>query len=191
MARRRFDHFDILAPWYDQAVQAPASDTLQGLIGPGPKRVLDAGGGTGRISLALLAPGRQIVLADASLKMLRHAKAPDQLRRVGAAAEQLPFPDDCFDCVLMVDALHHVRHQDLSLREMWRVVSPGGRLLVEEPDIDQLAVKLIAAAEKLALMRSHFLRGEEVAVRLDRLGAQTRVERQDHTLWVIADKADR
>ena len=188
MPRRTFDHFDLLAPWYDHAVHAPASDTLQALVGQAPRRVLDVGGGTGRVSAALLTPDRQVVLADTSLKMLQHAQAPDRLRRAGAAAEQLPFATGSFDCVLMVDALHHVHHQSLSLQEMWRVVAPGGRLLVEEPDIDRFPVKLVALAEKLARMRSHFLRGEEVAAHLARLGAQPRVERLDHTLWVIADK---
>ena len=57
----------------------------------------------------------------------------------------------------MVDALHHVIHQGQTAREMYRVLKPGGRIVIEEPDIRKFGVKLIAVAEKLLLMRSHFL----------------------------------
>ena len=57
----------------------------------------------------------------------------------------------------MVDALHHVINHGQTAREMYRVLKPGGRIVIEEPDIRSFYVKLIAVAEKLLLMRSHFL----------------------------------
>ena len=45
---------------------------------------------------------------------------------------------------------------------MFRVLKPGGLLVIEEPDIRTFGVKLIAIAEKLLLMRSHFLAPEEI-----------------------------
>ncbi len=185
---RLFDHFDFLAPWYDRFISSPPDDLMVSMVGGGHARLLDVGCGTGRVSRRLEASARRIVLADPSLKMLRHARQGHRFGRVGATAEHLPFPEGCFDCVLMVDALHHVRHQGQSLEQMWRLVSPGGRLLVEEPDIRRFAVKMIALGEKLAFMHSHFLTGEQVAGRLRDLGAQPRIERKDHTVWVIADK---
>ena len=41
--------------------------------------------------------------------------------------------------------------------ELWRTLKPGGRLVIMEPDIRLFSVKLVALAEKVALMRSHFL----------------------------------
>ena len=183
-----FDHFDFLAPWYDRFIYRPPDDLFHSLVGDNPRRVLDAGGGTGRVSRRLQADGRWIVLADASLKMLRHAVLAGRCGRVGSVTEQLPFAAECFDCVIMVDTLHHVQDQRQTLADLWRVVAPGGRLLVEEPDIRRFPVKLIAAGEKLALMRSHFLGGEQIADLFRTLGAEPVIRRKDHTLWVLADK---
>jgi ubiquinone/menaquinone biosynthesis C-methylase UbiE len=183
-----FDHFDFLAPWYDRFIHSPPDVLFHSLLGENPHRVLDAGGGTGRVSRQLQADDRWIVLADTSLKMLRHAVLAGRYGRVGSATERLPFAAGCFDCVILVDTLHHVQDQRQTLLDLWRVVAPGGRLLVEEPDILRFPVKLIAAGEKLALMRSHFLTGEQIAGLLRGLGAEPVVQHKEHTLWVLADK---
>ncbi len=57
----------------------------------------------------------------------------------------------------MVNALHHVCNQQETVNELWRTLQPGGRIVIEEPDVRTFAVKLFALGEKLALMRSHFL----------------------------------
>lgn len=183
-----FDHFDFLAPWYDRFIYRPPDDFFFSLVGNEARRVLDAGGGTGRVSRQLQADGRWIVLADSSLKMLRHATLAGHFGRVGSLTEQLPFASGKFDCVLIVDALHHVQDQRQTLLDLWRVVAPGGRLIIEEPDIRRLPVKLIALGEKLALMRSHFLTGEQIAGLLRGLGAEPVIQHKEHTLWVLADK---
>jgi demethylmenaquinone methyltransferase/2-methoxy-6-polyprenyl-1,4-benzoquinol methylase len=101
----------------------------------------------------------------------------------------LPFPDGSFERIIVVDAYHHLTDQGSSLAEFWRVLAPGGRLVIEEPDIERFAVKLIAIAEKIAFMRSHFVRAERIAERLAGMGANAAVERENHAAWVIADKA--
>jgi demethylmenaquinone methyltransferase/2-methoxy-6-polyprenyl-1,4-benzoquinol methylase len=47
-------------------------------------------------------------------------------------AEHLPFPDNYFDCVSIAFGLRNVTHKDTALREMQRVLKPGGRLIVLE-----------------------------------------------------------
>jgi demethylmenaquinone methyltransferase/2-methoxy-6-polyprenyl-1,4-benzoquinol methylase len=47
-------------------------------------------------------------------------------------AEHLPFPDNYFDCVSIAFGLRNVTHKDIALREMLRVLKPGGRLIVLE-----------------------------------------------------------
>jgi demethylmenaquinone methyltransferase / 2-methoxy-6-polyprenyl-1,4-benzoquinol methylase len=47
-------------------------------------------------------------------------------------AEHLPFPDNHFDCVSIAFGLRNVTHKDTALREMQRVLRPGGRLVVLE-----------------------------------------------------------
>ena len=100
----------------------------------------------------------------------------------------MPFADGYFDCVLMVDALHHVADQAQTASELWRVIKPGGRIVIQEPDIRKFAVKLIAIAEKLALMRSHFLDGDAISSLFPFDGADVEIHAEDFNVWVIVKK---
>lgn len=106
------------------------------------QRVLDLAGGTGDLAarLARLAgPEGEVVLADINAAMLAHGRARllDQgiagnLRFVQANAECLPFPDNHFDCITIAFGLRNVTDKDAALRSMYRVLKPGGRLLILE-----------------------------------------------------------
>ena len=180
-------HFDWVAPFYDRAIPfARLERMLEILALPGNGWLLDAGGGTGRIAAALCSHIDRVIVADVSTGMLAQACAKG-LIALNAETEHLSFPADTFDRVLMVDALHHVIHQNETIRELYRVLKPGGRLVIEEPDIRTFPVKLIAVAEKLALMRSHFLTPLEISSMLPS-DAQTTTVVQDYTAWIIAEK---
>lgn len=183
-----FDHFRAIAPFYERFIRGTLSAELQSLLALAPDcRVLDAGGGTGRIAQALTADSAMVVVADVSLAMLREADQKEKLHLTCAETEVLPYADETFERVLMVDALHHVRGQDQAVKEMLRVLKPGGRLVIEEPDITRFGVKLIALAETLAGMRSHFLRGEEIRA-LAAGENSVEVERMNSTVWVVVCK---
>ncbi len=184
-----FDHFDFLAPFYDRVIPAAAIDEmLAHLDVRSGCRLLDAGGGTGRVSGFLREHVGSVVVADVSLGMLHEAAEKGGLQPTCSLTETLPFPDESFDCVLMVDALHHVADQALTVRELWRVVKPGGRVVIQEPDLRRFSVKLIAVAEKLALMRSHFLAPPEIAALLSFDGAVVDVHAEDFNAWVVGRK---
>ncbi len=183
------DHFDLLAPFYDRLIRPPDDDRLAELAGlPIQGRLLDAGGGTGRIARRLVGLAGTVTIADASLPMLSAARRTARLEAVASQAEELPFAEGTFARAVMVDAYHHVADQGGTLRELWRVLERGGRLVVEEPDIDTWAVRLIALGERLLLMRSHFERAEVIAGRLSALGAAVSVHRERNTAWVLAEK---
>jgi len=103
-------------------------------------RVLDVAGGSADLSrLFLKKVGRsgQVVLTDINNAMLRVGR--DRLLDEGITtptaqcdAEHLPFPDNYFDCVSIAFGLRNVTHKDAALREMNRVLKPGGRLIVLE-----------------------------------------------------------
>ncbi|MBI3898133.1 MAG: bifunctional demethylmenaquinone methyltransferase/2-methoxy-6-polyprenyl-1,4-benzoquinol methylase UbiE [Gammaproteobacteria bacterium] len=106
------------------------------------QRVLDVAGGSGDIT-ALLAPrvgqSGSIVLSDINDAMLDvgRARLADQgiagnVEFVRADAERLPFAEDHFDCVTIAFGLRNVTHIDRALASMYRVLKPGGRLLVLE-----------------------------------------------------------
>jgi len=104
------------------------------------QRVLDVAGGSADLSrLFLKKVGRsgQVVLTDINNAMLRVGR--DRLLDEGIAtpttqcdAEHLPFPDNYFDCVSIAFGLRNVTHKDAALREMYRVIKPGGRVIVLE-----------------------------------------------------------
>ena len=104
------------------------------------QRVLDVAGGTGDLARKLAAgvmPGGSVVLSDINESML--VRGRDRLLDEGASipavrcdAERLPFVSDHFDCVTIGFGLRNVTHKELALAEMFRVLRPGGRLVVLE-----------------------------------------------------------
>jgi ubiquinone/menaquinone biosynthesis C-methylase UbiE len=183
------DHFDLLAPLYDRLIAPPTEDYLSKFASlPVQGQVLDVGGGTGRIAAGLRDKTGSMILLDRSRRMLLAAGEKTDYHRVAGSSDRLPFSTDSFERVLVVDAYHHFSNQVVSLQELWRVVAPGGKLVIEEPDIEHFAVKLIALAEKLTLFTSHFERADKIGSALENLGASIEIHRRDHNAWVVAEK---
>jgi demethylmenaquinone methyltransferase/2-methoxy-6-polyprenyl-1,4-benzoquinol methylase len=182
------DHFGFLAPFYDRLFAYSPSPLWERLAAlPARGGLLDLGGGTGRVSQALRGRVDRILVADLSPGMLRRAAAKG-LETVCVRGERLPFPARTFSRALMVDAFHHVSDQVQTARELWRVLAPGGRIVILEPDIRHAAVKLIALFEKAMLMRSHFLPGAAIARLFPPAGGRVEVEREGLNVWVAIEK---
>ena len=106
------------------------------------QRVLDLAGGTGDLTAKfsrLVGENGEVVLADINDSMLKMGR--EKLRDHGivgnvnyvqANAEELPFPDNHFDCITISFGLRNVTDKAKALRSMFRVLKPGGRLLVLE-----------------------------------------------------------
>jgi demethylmenaquinone methyltransferase / 2-methoxy-6-polyprenyl-1,4-benzoquinol methylase len=97
------------------------------------ERVLDLAAGTGTSSEPFVEGGAVVVSSDFSLGMLREGKRrrPD-LPFVAGDATRLPFADASFDAVTISFGLRNVVDTTGALREMLRVVRPGGRVVVCE-----------------------------------------------------------
>ncbi len=184
-----FDHFSFLAPFYERVIPAAAIEAMLRELEPTPNcRLLDVGGGTGRVSGFLKEHVGSVVLSDISMGMLKQAAEKGDLHPTCALSETMPFADNFFDCILMVDALHHVNDQTQSASELWRIVKPGGRIVIQEPDIRTFSVKLIAIAEKLALMRSHFLAPQAIADLFSYGDANIKIHAEEFNAWVVVRK---
>lgn len=180
-----FDHFAAIAPIYAR-VSYSKRDLMREVASlPVRGKLLDVGGGTGRVASAIRDLVDEAIIADVSLGMLKEAPL-SALKPVCGGSESLPFADGSFERVIMVDALHHVIDHAHSAREMFRVLKPGGVLVIEEPDIRTFGVKLIALAEKLLLMRSHFLAPDEIMKLF--LNGEKKVKAEDGTAWVVIKK---
>jgi len=147
-ARRVRGVFDSVAPRYDLMNDLMSAGlhrlwkarTLW-VANPQPgQRVLDIAGGTGDLALAFarkVGPTGRVVHTDINEAMLRAGR--DRLLDAGVIlptavcdAERLPFAGGEFDLVSVAFGLRNMTHKDAALREMARVLRPGGRLLVLE-----------------------------------------------------------
>lgn len=105
-------------------------------------KVLDLAGGTGDLAAKfsrIVGENGKVILADINNAMLTVGR--DKLRDMGivnnidyvqANAEALPFPDNTFDLITIAFGLRNVTDKDKALASMYRVLKPGGRLLVLE-----------------------------------------------------------
>jgi SAM-dependent methyltransferase len=132
-------------------VQAPhpliTRDRLRRVLGPLPgERVLEVGPGTGYYSVPLAewlgASGRldifdlQQEMLDHTLRRAREAGLGDRVTATRGDARSLPYPDATFDGALLVTVLGEIPDQEGALRELRRVLKPGGRLVVGEIAVD-------------------------------------------------------
>jgi len=184
-----FDHFGLVAPLFSRVEYATLDTLLAQADMPTLGRVLDAGGGTGRVASAIREHAGEVIIADPSLGMLRQADRT-RLELACSNSESLPFPNNFFERVIMVDALHHVFDHSQTAREMYRVLKPGGRIVIEEPDIRSFYVKMIAVAEKLLLMRSHFLAPQKIVDLFSFDSAHTDILAAEGNAWVVIEKPE-
>ena len=181
------NHFSLIAGLYNH-VQYNASESFLKLLSLPPNgRLLDAGGGTGRVAEVLRLMVKNIVVADPSYKMLLYA-AHRGLATTCARAENLPFSFDSFERIIMMDALHHVLDQSMTIKELWRVLSPGGRLIIVEPDINKFVVKLVAITEKMLLLHSHFLAYPEIASLFINHITNIQIIHNKSEIWICVEK---
>ena len=97
-----------------------------------PRRVLDVASGTGDLALEIQkkCTDCEVVASDFCAEMLAHASSRGVKKTLVADALQLPFPDDEFDVVTVAFGLRNMADYPAGLREMNRVLKPGGRLVI-------------------------------------------------------------
>jgi demethylmenaquinone methyltransferase/2-methoxy-6-polyprenyl-1,4-benzoquinol methylase len=104
-------------------------------------KVLDIAGGTGDLASAFakkVGKTGQVILSDINAAMLNEGrnnlinKGISGVSFVQLNAEHLPFDDNMFDCVSIAFGLRNVTNKEQSIREMQRVLKPGGCLLILE-----------------------------------------------------------
>jgi len=101
-----------------------------------PMVIADLGAGEGTLSLMLAERAKQVIAIDSSSKMVEYGA--DLAQRGGITnleyrqgdMEALPIETNAVDLVLMHQVLHHALHPQQALREAYRILRPGGRLVM-------------------------------------------------------------
>jgi demethylmenaquinone methyltransferase / 2-methoxy-6-polyprenyl-1,4-benzoquinol methylase len=121
---------------------------LVAAIDPDPgQRVLDVASGTGMVAFELARRGCEVVGLDQSEEMLAGARArlarldglADRVAFVRGEAERLPFPEDAFDALTFTYLLRYVDDPVQTMRELVRVLKPGGRIGMVEFAVPEAA----------------------------------------------------
>ena len=159
--------YGALASKYDRKwagyVEATIRETLRRIpLSPGDQ-ILDVACGTGVLLRAVAASDVRVILAgvDATPEMLEVANS-----RIGSLAdlrhgraESLPFEDESFDTVVTTNALHFFRLPENALREMWRVIKPGGQVVVTDWCDDFVACRICDRALRVFSPAHHRVYG--------------------------------
>ena len=97
-----------------------------------PRRLLDVASGTGDLALAIEAkiPDCEVIATDFCAEMLAHAAERGVKKTMVADALNLPFDDASFDTVTVAFGLRNMADYPAALREMRRVLSAGGHLVI-------------------------------------------------------------
>lgn len=182
--------FDPVATLYDQfydtelgrTIDKLEKDLIYSLAEPHPGQLaLDVGTGTGHFARDLATRGLRVIGVDVSWAMLSVARnrtrsALPLVHLVHADAARLPFVSDRLDLVLSVTALEFIAAPRLALEEMWRVLRPGGRLVIAvlnavSPWAE--ARRQEAAKQETPFSHAHFYAPEEFVALLASFGPVT------------------
>ena len=143
--------FDGIAPAYDRlnhllslgADRTWRRRSLRGVVSPDkPQKILDLACGTGDLSLEIASrmhPESHVTSVDISQKMLEIMESKllmynfgNKISIINASAESLPFPDNSFHCVTIGFGIRNLQDRESALKEVLRVLVPGGKLLILE-----------------------------------------------------------
>ena len=124
-----------------QSANGTAVQSASGIVGhPARQEILDIACGTGDFSIAItraMAPGSRVTGLDLSEGMLAVMRAKlaasgleDRVACVQGDSEALPYADAAFDCVTIAFGIRNFEHRETALREILRVLKPGGKLVI-------------------------------------------------------------
>jgi len=144
------DYFDQVARQWDEMRKSFFSEAVRdralSIAGVEKGRIAaDIGAGTGFITEGLVRKGLQVIAVDRSEAMLAEMKKKfelsDEIDYRKGDAEKLPIPDGAVDYVFANMYLHHVESPLKAIREMVRILKPGGKLVVT--DLDEHAFEFL------------------------------------------------
>jgi len=103
-----------------------------------PGRALDVGAGDGTLTRRLLAAGHDVCALD---RVIDEKLAATGRARAADLNQPLPFPDESFDIAVCLEVIEHLENPWFLVRELHRVVRPGGAVVISTPNLDSIFVR--------------------------------------------------
>ncbi len=120
--------FAAVAEAYERSRPGYPEDAVRWLVGDEPLAVVDLGAGTGKLTRTLVSLGHRVTAVEPLPEMLsRLEEVVPGVQTLEGGAEAIPLPDESADVVVCAQAFHWF-DQNPALREIARVLRPGGRL---------------------------------------------------------------
>ena len=147
--------FDRFARCYDACMTCGRfyhdEQILDALMLSGDERIVDIGGGTGHYAIAFANHCRQVTVLDESQDMLAKVPPHEKIRVARGDALQTGLEAESFDLALLSDVVHHIAAQDRLLDEAYRLLKPGGRLVIHDFAANSRRVRFFGHLERLFL----------------------------------------
>jgi len=132
------------------------------------KKVLDAGAGTGRLTVELARLGAEVTVLDISEEMLKILqKKNPKVKIVVGDVENMPFEKESFDLVVAAFVIVHLKNPIRFFDEVYRVLKDGGKFLVT--NINQKEPPEVETSEGLVKIESYYHRPEKIKEILESL----------------------
>lgn len=157
----------------------------------GAPLILEIGVGTGNFASMLEGtfPTR-VYGIDPSIEMLRQVAGPAGRRIARARAEQLPFAEGTFTLVYSVDVIHHVKEREKAAGEAFRVLQPGGQIVIVTDSEEDIANRVPLSRyfpETIDPEIARYPRIDTLEIELSRAGFTEIVRRQTLTRRKVTD----
>ena len=136
------------------------------------ERVLDVGGGTGRLAKKIVDLfDVELTILDTSASMLKRVRKHPRIRIIRGSIENSYFQNNSFDVILCVDTLHHLGNPERALKEMYRVLTPQGKIFIQDFDITKYRIKILKFVESYLLKEpGKFYSPQSLAKELEKIG---------------------
>ena len=156
------ERFDVLAETFPSRIKKEDARVKRILVNSGDvqkKNVLEIGCGKGRVARIFKDMGAEIYGIDISEELLRDAKKIDPERFIKADAYNIPFGDNTFDIIYLMEVIEHIPDLEAMFAEAVRVLKENGKLIIVDRNLFSLNNKK-AFVPNLLIKRYHELRNE-------------------------------